>query len=76
MTGASANGNGTDLDDCKAKFKAAWMAIRADLSDDDIARPIRQPRGSPLSPRYPSAFALRLNSATVISSSSFSSRTK
>jgi hypothetical protein len=35
--GASANGSGTDLDDCKAKFKAAWTAIRAGLSEDDIA---------------------------------------
>jgi hypothetical protein len=34
---ASANGNGTDLEDCKAKFKAAWVAIRAGLSKDDIA---------------------------------------
>jgi hypothetical protein len=31
--GASANGSGT----CKAKFKAAWTAIRAGLSEDDIA---------------------------------------
>ena len=29
--GASANGNGSDLEDCKAKFKAAWAAIRAGL---------------------------------------------
>jgi hypothetical protein len=35
--GASANGNGSDLEDCKAKFKAAWAAIRAGLSEDDIA---------------------------------------
>jgi hypothetical protein len=35
--GASANGNGTDLEDCKAKFKAAWTTIRAGLSEDDIA---------------------------------------
>lgn len=35
--GAGANGNGTDLDDCKAKFKTAWAAIRAGLSEDDIA---------------------------------------
>ena len=35
--GASANGNGVDLDDCKAKFKTAWTMIRADLSEDDIA---------------------------------------
>jgi hypothetical protein len=30
--GASANGSGVDLDDCKAKFKAAWAGIRAALS--------------------------------------------
>jgi hypothetical protein len=35
--GAGANGNGTDLDDCKAKFKAAWAPIRAGLTEDDIA---------------------------------------
>jgi hypothetical protein len=32
-----ANGSGTDLEDCKAKFKVAWAAIRAGLSEDDIA---------------------------------------
>jgi hypothetical protein len=35
--GASANGSGLDLEDCKAKFKASWAAIRAGLSEDDIA---------------------------------------
>ena len=35
--GASANGNGVDLEHCKAKFKAAWTAIRDGLSEDDIA---------------------------------------
>jgi hypothetical protein len=35
--GASANGNGTDLDDCKTKFKAAWAVIRAGLTEEDIA---------------------------------------
>ena len=35
--GASASGSGVDLEDCKAKFKIAWTAIRADLSEDDIA---------------------------------------
>jgi hypothetical protein len=35
--GASANGSGVDIDDCKAKFKTAWAAIRAGLSEDDIA---------------------------------------
>jgi hypothetical protein len=37
QTGASASGSGGDLEDCKAKFKAAWTAIRAGLSEDDIA---------------------------------------
>ena len=32
------SGHGTDLDDCKAKFKAAWTRIRAELSDADIAK--------------------------------------
>ena len=35
--GASVNGMGTDLEDCKAKFKTAWAAIRVGLSEDDIA---------------------------------------
>jgi hypothetical protein len=35
--GASANGNGSDLEDCKTQFKAAWAPIRAELSEDDIA---------------------------------------
>ena len=35
--GASANGNGVDLEHCKAQFKAAWAAIRDGLSEDDIA---------------------------------------
>jgi hypothetical protein len=34
----SYSGTGTDLDDCKAQFKAAWTRIRADLTDADIAR--------------------------------------
>ena len=29
--------SGTDLDDCKAKFKAAWAALRAGLTEEDIA---------------------------------------
>src|SRR5260370_35844264 len=29
---------GTDLEDCKAKFKIAWVRIRAGLTDWDIAR--------------------------------------
>ena len=36
--GASANGTGVDLDDCKARFKVAWSRIRAGLTDDDIAK--------------------------------------
>jgi hypothetical protein len=34
--GASANGDGVDLEHCKAKFKAAWAGIRAALTEDDI----------------------------------------
>jgi hypothetical protein len=32
------NGGCTDLEDCIAKFKAAWTRIRADLTDADIAK--------------------------------------
>ena len=32
--GASANGNGVDLEHCKAQFKAAWAAIRDGLSEE------------------------------------------
>jgi len=32
------SGQGTDLDDCKAKFKAAWARKRAGLTDWDIAK--------------------------------------
>jgi hypothetical protein len=35
--GASASGSGVDLEECKAKFKMAWMAIRAELTEVDIA---------------------------------------
>ena len=31
-------GQGTDLEDCKAKFKIAWARIRAGLTDRSIAR--------------------------------------
>ena len=31
------SGQGTDLEDCKAKFKVAWVRIRAALTDWDIA---------------------------------------
>ena len=31
-------GSGTDLDDCKAKFKIAWAQIRAGLTDADVAK--------------------------------------
>lgn len=35
---SSNNGGGTDLEDCKAKFKIAWTRIRATLTDADIAK--------------------------------------
>jgi hypothetical protein len=35
--GASADGTGVDLDDCKVQFKVAWSRMRAGLTDDDIA---------------------------------------
>ncbi len=34
----SYSGTGSDLDDCKTKFKAAWTRIRAELTDADIAK--------------------------------------
>ena len=38
-------GNGTDLDDCKAKFKIAWAQTRAGLTDADIAKAHEMRRG-------------------------------
>jgi hypothetical protein len=35
---SSDSGQGTDLEDCKAKFKTAWARIRAGLTDWDIAK--------------------------------------
>jgi hypothetical protein len=32
------SGQGIDLDDCKAKFKAAWGRVRARLSSADVAK--------------------------------------
>jgi hypothetical protein len=32
------SGEGTDLEDCKAKFKAAWARVRGRLRDVDIAK--------------------------------------
>ncbi len=32
------SGQGTDLEDCKAKFKIAWARVRAGLTDLDIAK--------------------------------------
>ncbi|GAH36831.1 unnamed protein product, partial [marine sediment metagenome] len=32
------SGQGTDLENCKAKFKIAWARIRAGLTDWDIAK--------------------------------------
>jgi hypothetical protein len=31
------SGSGDDLEDCKRQFRAAWAAIRAGMSEDDIA---------------------------------------
>lgn len=51
--GASANGNRTDLDDCKAKFKTAWEPIRAGLTEDDIASALEYGENSQEAPaRY------------------------
>jgi hypothetical protein len=40
---ADDSGDGTDLDDCKAKFLIAWTRIRAGLTDEDIAKAFRMP---------------------------------
>jgi hypothetical protein len=32
------SGQGTDLEDCKAKFKIAWARIRSGLTDRNIAK--------------------------------------
>jgi hypothetical protein len=40
-----ASGNGTDLDDCKAKFKIASAQTRAGLTDADIAKAHEMRRG-------------------------------
>jgi hypothetical protein len=34
---ANDSGNGTDLDDCKAKFEIAWPGFAPGLTDQDIA---------------------------------------
>ena len=39
------SGHGTDLDDCKAKFKIAWARIRAGLTAADIAKAYEMRRG-------------------------------
>ena len=38
---ANDSGDGTDLDDCKAKFLIAWTRIRAGLTNEDIAKAYR-----------------------------------
>jgi hypothetical protein len=35
---SSDSGQGTDLENCKAKFRIAWVRIRARLTDGDIAK--------------------------------------
>ena len=32
------SGQGTDFEDCTAKFKTAWARIRGGLTDDDVAQ--------------------------------------
>ena len=41
---ANDSGNGIDLDDCKAKFLVAWTRIRAELTNEEIARAHRMPQ--------------------------------
>jgi hypothetical protein len=41
---ANDSGDGNDLDDCKAKFLIAWTRIRAELTNEDIARAYRLPQ--------------------------------
>jgi hypothetical protein len=40
------SGSGSDLDDCKAQFRAAWATIHAGLTDADIARADRYAEAS------------------------------
>jgi hypothetical protein len=40
------SGSGSDLDDCKAQFRAPWATIRAGLADADIARADRYAEAS------------------------------
>src|ERR1700688_411919 len=40
------SGQGTDLEDCKAKFKIAWARVRAGLTDRDIAKAQRCGEGN------------------------------
>jgi len=38
------SGTGTDLEDCKAKFKFVWATVRAELTDANIAEARRKTR--------------------------------
>ena len=40
------SGQGTDLENCKAKFKIAWVRIRAGLTDWDIAKAQKRLEGN------------------------------
>ena len=40
------SGQGTDLEDCKARFKAAWARVRARLTGADVARAREEHRQS------------------------------
>ena len=44
--GKGDSGQGTDLEDCKAKFKAAWARARARLSGADVAKAREENRQS------------------------------
>src|SRR5713101_3999079 len=48
------SGQGTDLEDCKAKFKTAWARIRAGLTDWDIAKAQKCGEGNCPEKRRPS----------------------
>jgi hypothetical protein len=39
------NGSGSDLDDCKLRFRATWASVAAGLTTEDIARAHEMRRG-------------------------------
>ena len=42
---------GTDTENCKAKFRAAWARVRVELIGTDVAEACQTPKPSQASPR-------------------------